>query len=114
MGCHCLEIYKKKKKKKTDPFSSKPSCAAAEQFSVFLFVYSTVFLVEKKSSNGAIQVISNTENNPETLTKVEMDINICGLCAILGWKEQDTVSMGSRVEAPVAPGPGQPFILYIL
>ena len=50
VGCHCLETYKK-----TDLFSSK--CAAAEQFSVFWFVYSTVLLVEKKSSNGAIQVI---------------------------------------------------------
>jgi len=28
------------------------------------------------------------------------------LCAILGWREQDRVSMGSRVEAPLAPGPG--------
>ena len=63
---------------------------------------------------GQFKLFSNTENNPETLTKVEMDINICGLCAILGWKEQDRVSMGSRVEAPVAPGPGQHFILYIL
>ena len=36
------------------------------------------------------------------------------LCGVLGWREQDRVSIGSRAEAPVAPGPGQPFILYIL
>ena len=36
------------------------------------------------------------------------------LCGILGWREQDRVTMGSGGEAPVAPGPGQPFILSVL
>ena len=63
---------------------------------------------------GKPKLFSNIENNPETLTKAVMDINICGLCGVLGWRKQDRVSMGSSVEAPVAPGPGQPFILYIL
>ena len=36
------------------------------------------------------------------------------LCGILGWREQDRVTMGSGAEAPVAPGLGQPFILYVL